>query len=330
MFNLLQNDNRNDPAGTAYLTIIAGQEADRSTLVKQWIELRQCFLALQEWFKDREIRHAIGFLRWNKQSNGRFKLNFLWTKFKGEKRSNFRKWLAEQVQTLVVPPGRNLDSLSYDASSDKSILQDVLLWFNIHSLPKSADYPFAHHSGITTWSLEHIHAQNAAEVADDAQATLWLQGAIMSISEMKAKLPNIAPQTGSNIEVKHPLDVLTEKLAALPHTAKALEENQDLIRDFEALFRPIPAHEIDKLWNLALLGGDSNSALGKLFFHQKREKVFERERMGFFIPPATIRVFLKALGGDVSTMTIWTPKDRQKYREAIEQSINETQAMSSI
>jgi hypothetical protein len=310
LFLVVQPDPRDEPAGTGYLNLLLETEDNPEQIITQWMELRRCFLTLMEWFKDREIRHAIGFVRWAKHSQRGTRIQTLWQKFKELGRLAFRDWLAERIGDLITAPkGRTYDSLSYDLSNDQPMIQDLLLWFNIATLPPHIDYPFSRHAGID-WSLEHIHAQNASEIANDDEAKLWRDGAI--------KITQTLLQRPSD---KNSLDLLRllKTLEDMPPTQDGLKANKTAIHQFVSLLPASIETDMGKLWNMALLGGPENSALGNRFFHQKREKLLAFEQQGKFIPPATLRVFLKAYAGDVTQMMIWTPEDRANYRKAIEE-----------
>jgi hypothetical protein len=311
LFIILKQDPKDEPAGTAYLSLLLGSEDKPKQIVNRWVELRRCFLTLMEWFSIREIRHSVGFIRWAKHSQRGAGIQTLWQEFKKLGRRAFHDWLTERVGGLIAAPqGRTYDDLSFDAPKDKPIIHDLLLWFNIATLPPHIDYPFANHAGID-WSLEHIHAQNASEIDEDDEAKLWLDGA--------TKITQSLLESQSNKNQLDSLEVLLSTLKNMQPTSADLKANKTVINQFVSLLPASIETDMGKLWNMALLGTAENSALGNRFFHQKREKLLELEREGKFIPLATLRLFLKVYAGDVTQMMIWTPGDRANYRKAIEE-----------
>lgn len=313
-------------AGQEFLTECQKHDEDRKWVVEKWLEVRRAFLTLQEWFNDREIRHAVGFLRWSKNGGAKATLHHIWEQGGKVSRSAFRTWLISPVKSLL-PATTDLDGLRY--RQDDDVIHRVLLWFNIQALPKWCDYPFAAHATVKTWSLEHIHAQHPPEDAREESSKDWLNEVIEDLSNSLKSYSQTGNQDDGQQRKNSDLRDLVSELRSKP---KALDVLQDeTIKERVLSFLPdFGPNEVDSLANLCLIGSNANSALGNHFFHKKRKVVFEEEKNGTFIPPATMKVFLKAFDGDLTNMRLWTRNDRVSYRDVIKDVIQDTQERTSI
>ncbi len=322
LFELLIPSKEDDLAGRCYLDKFP--EPNQITKIEEmWSELRRCFLTLQEWFADRDIRHKVGFLRWSRGKE--VDLGDLWKNFQ-QGRPTFHTWLLEQVKVILVPPSNpdKWKSASYEKDNDKAYLRDLLLWFNIYTLPPGTDYPFARHSSVGTWSLEHIHAQSSPEEANNKQLEYWKSGCTTLLNHLKKKQTDLDPMKPSAAtkkieELLVQINGLTLKDDSDSETLKTIRLNAKRLDDDLKTMLPNPIGEdLNKVWNLALLGSKENSSLSNDFFHQKRSKILEFEKCAeYFVPPATVRVFLKGYSGEPEDLILWDPNDRETYKKRI-------------
>lgn len=328
LFELLIPSKEDDLAGRCYLDKFP-EPNQIPKIEEMWSELRRCFLTLQEWFADREIRHKVGFLRWSRGKE--VNLGDLWKNFQ-QGRPAFRTWLLEQVKIVLEPPG-NLNKwheAKFEEPSHRHYLQDVLLWFNISTLPPGTDYPFARHATVTTWSLEHIHAQSSPDAAKRDQFTEWKNGSMKILEHLKKKSADKQNKVQSVDAEK--IEELFGRIQglALEESADSLklkeitEQARRLAGDLETLLPTSIGEDLGKVWNLALLGGGENSSLSNKFFHQKRERILkfesemdEEKNPKHFVPPATVRVFLKAYSTEPDDFMLWGTKDRETYKKRI-------------
>jgi hypothetical protein len=326
LFELLQPTTEKDArAGEEYLNKFP-KPNQTSEIEAAWLRVRRCFLSLQEWFSDRETRHQVGFLRWARTGGDGVSPTKLWVEFEKQGRRGFRYWLMERVRSVLFPQGKQdrWKEASFEDPNDRHYLQDVLFWFSVCTLPPRITYPFARHASVDTWSLEHIHAQNSPDASNQKQVEQWRDGCIRIL---KHRLKRESED-----------EMIQELIASLQtldcgSSGKAINEEEktriekmllDLEKRFEGIL-PTQIHEdLDKLWNLALLGRDENSALSNGFFHQKREKILGFEKDGVFIPPATVRAFLKAFSREPSDLILWAPEDRDAYKERIREVLEST------
>ena len=326
LFELLHPTAKDVEAGQAYFENFP-ESSGVTEIETGWLEIRRCFLTLREWFADREMRHQIGFLRWSKTGGNNVSLNSLWDAFDqpGMSRSAFRIWIMEKVRSIIISDGKydRWEGESYEPGKDNAYLQDLLLWFNIRALPPGTDYPFARHASVKTWSLEHIHAQSSLDKANEKQLEEWKSGSL------KILKPIIEKTTG---EKKDKLIELSKEIEKISTAEKAgSDEFNEILTQAKKLSDelenelPVPVGEdLNKVWNLALLGSDLNSSLSNGFFFQKRDKIlaFEKDETRF-IPHATVRVFLKAYSNEPDNLMIWGNADREAYKDRINKIIVE-------
>lgn len=330
LFELLQPTIGNDArAGEEYLDKFP-KPNQTSEIEAAWLRIRRCFLTLQEWFADRETRHQVGFLRWAKTGGHGVSLTKIWGEFDKQGRRGLRCWLMERVRGILFPHGKQnrWKKASYEDTNDHHYLQDVLFWFSVCSLPPHIAYPFARHAGVETWSLEHIHAQNSPDASNQKQVEQWRDGCIRILKDrLKRESDDVTIRVIQNL-------IASLETLDCGSCGKAVNEEdktriEKLLLELEKRFEgvlPAQIHEdLDKLWNLALLGRDENSALSNGFFHQKREKILEFEKDGKFIPPATVRAFLKAFSREPSDLILWASEDRDAYKARIREVLESTQ-----
>lgn len=306
LFELLAPSKKDDHGGKCYLDKFP-KASQVSTIEELWLELRRCFLTLQEWFADRDIRHKVGFLRWSRTGKGVDLFN-LWTNFQ-QGRAAFNSWLSVQVKGILAPAKdpNKWQVAKFEEPKDRHYLQDVLLWFNIDTLPPGADYPFARHASVDTWSLEHIHAQSSPEEANIKQLEEWKSGCMTLLNHLKKN----QAEPGSKID-----DLLTQMSELTLKEGTDSEILKQLDGDLNAMLPPQLGEDLGKVWNLALLGGRENSALFNAFFHQKRSKILEFEQCPEnFVPPATVRAFLKGYTSEPEDLMLWDPRDREAYKK---------------
>ncbi|MBX3741019.1 MAG: DUF262 domain-containing protein [Akkermansiaceae bacterium] len=315
VFELLRPSSKEDGrAGDAYFTKVS-KHVDGACLIGDWLEVRHCFLTLQEWFADRDTRHLVGFLRW---ARGReTSLRSMWEAGKSATRGGFRDWLKGRMREIIHRGGRSASWKDAIYGPDSHYIQDLLLWFNIRNLPPGMSYPFSLHARVKGWSLEHIHARSSPEDANKEQQQEWINGCIKLLERTKAGASDMGEEIGRLIS-------RFEKLASgYPAAGDLPEELKKEMNDLSSRIGEfIPSgieEDLDRVWNLALLGRSENSSLSNNFFHQKREKILgfegDPER---FIPPATVRVFLKAWSDDPGDLMLWADNDRKGYKTSLE------------
>ena len=227
---------------------------------------------------------------------------------RGLTKSKLTQSLATRIRKRLALTEEQVRELTYPAEK----CTEVLLLANVESvrrrLPASERYSFqAHATG--SWSLEHIHAQNAEPLRTAEQWTSWLE----LHREALKNLQGVDQPTRKGL-----LEDIDDALAAsvLPEN-RFRELEQRVVRLFSKS-DPDGDEEIDSISNLALLSSGDNSALSNSVFEVKRRAILRRDKEGAYIPACTRNAFLKYYTEDgAQQFHFWAPQDRKAYLEAI-------------
>lgn len=261
-----------------------------------WKEIIAYFARLKEWYEDREVFHKVGFLVADNNN-----LIQLLEKSKEMKKSERNTFLDNQIKTRLEKI--SLDNLNYENKADT---QRVLLLFNILSVKNINDntlrFPFDKYKNKnTTWSLEHIHAQNAETLNTTEKRKEWLR----LHKEILEDETELAKKIGNMLEK----DITTEQFRELQQEV------------FKQLPNETEGDYLDSLANMALLNVGNNAALNNSVFEVKRRKIIEMDKTGDYIPYCTRMVFLKYYTPTPSNLHSWGADDREAYIKAIEETL---------
>ena len=267
-----------------------------------WKEIVAYFSRLREWYENREIFHKVGFLVADKiDKNNDKTLIHLLKETEEKKKDELLAYLDSQITETLKDT--DLDTLSYQ---DKTPIQRVLLLFNVLSVMENKDkslrFPFDKYKDKNiTWSLEHIHAQNAVSLNTTEKRKEWLKihkEALLNIGKGEQIIDRIEELEAKNSIVGIQFDTLQKEIFFL-----LSEEGNDSY--------------LDSLDNMALLNTNNNAALNNSAFEVKRRKIIEMDKEGAYIPYCTRMVFLKYYTENPTNMHFWGADDRKAYKEAI-------------
>lgn len=267
-----------------------------------WKEIVAYFSRLREWYENREIFHKVGFLVADKiDKNNDKTLIHLLKETEEKKKDELLAYLDSQIKETLKD--NDLDTLSYQ---DKISIQRVLLLFNVLSVMENKDkslrFPFDKYKDKNiTWSLEHIHAQNAVSLNTTEKRKEWLKihkEALLNIGKGEQIIDRIEELEAKNSIVGIQFDTLQKEIFFL-----LSEEGNDSY--------------LDSLDNMALLNTNNNAALNNSAFEVKRRKIIEMDKEGAYIPYCTRMVFLKYYTENLTNMHFWGADDRKAYKEAI-------------
>ncbi|MEB3005347.1 DUF262 domain-containing protein [Capnocytophaga sp. G2] len=267
-----------------------------------WKEIVAYFSRLREWYENREIFHKVGFLVADKiDKNNDKTLIHLLKETEEKKKDELLAYLDSQITETLKDT--DLDTLSYQ---DKTPIQRVLLLFNVLSVMENKDkslrFPFDKYKDKNiTWSLEHIHAQNAVSLNTTEKRKEWLKihkEALSNIGKEGQIINRI-----EELEAKNPIEgVQFDRLQKEIFTLLSTKENDNYL---------------DSLSNMALLNTNNNAALNSSVFEVKRRKIIEMDKEGAYIPYCTRMVFLKYYTENPTNMHFWGADDRKAYEKAI-------------
>lgn len=302
-----KSENDNDPLYT-FITIFNQTKEHQFSLWEMWLRIEKYFATLQEWYKNKNLYHKVGYLVTIGEN-----LKKLIDESLAKRKDSFEAFLDEKIRRSV---NFDIEELSYDKNGDYKKIERTLLLFNVESIRINAAisefYPFKFHKSID-WSLEHIHARNS-EGLDKNKKEQWLswldshRNLLVEVSDEEKKDTNKKAIFVDFIKEIDSLerDKLTwERFINLSNRiTKCFTETLDTAGDEE--------HGIA---NLALIGQAQNSALNNSVFEVKRRDIIRMDKEGKYIPICTRRVFLKYYNSKPSSehYYFWSREDRTNY-----------------
>ena len=287
---------------------------------KVWLQTKQVFMQLEEWYEDRTLYHIVGFLiKCGMQIPEIQKMSEDCTKSKFEfklRQEIFRRcrFLGnEQLSTLTsdelrIKVGERLDELDYHVN--RSSIKDVLILFNIATLLENENsnfrFEFDSFKKEKGWDIEHVRS-----VVDNRPDRPYLR------KEWLEAYKNYFQVQKSNNDLVTKIDNYIES------------SNLDNVDEFDTIFDDILKYfgefeteedkdeTIHKISNLALLDLSTNRSLKNAVFAIKRHKVLSLDQQGKYVPLCTRNVFLKCYSSNVDHLLFWDKQDQENYREAI-------------
>lgn len=259
------------------------------------------------WYDNRDLFHKIGYLIASGHT-----LKDLVKLSEGKAKSDFEAALGEWISSDLKLSAADVGELSYESA--KSV--KVLLLMNVETVRRmqhsSERYSFgAYASG--SWSLEHIHAQNAETLNRAEQWTEWLclhRNALEGLSDVE---PSQRAALFERIDgaVADPSE----------ETFRPLERE---LTELFTLADGADNGDPDSIANLALLASGDNSALSNSVFEVKRREILRRDREGSYIPVCTRNLFLKYYTkAAAQQIHFWGIEDRKDYLAALRDAIDE-------
>ena len=251
-----------------------------------WEDVRKVFHIMEGWFNDSVKYNIIGYHR---AANGGKTLCEIYKGFCSIKSKElFTKWLVDECKNLIDYPDEFM-KLRYDEKKNKVF--NLLLLFNIATLnerpQEAAKFSFANlHKH--EWDVEHISPQNPK--SDD-------------------ELKKAVKEFKDNVY----LQILVDTLNKEEKDTKTIEEERT---KYFAV-----GDDLMGIQNLTLLSAHDNRGIGNKFFFEKRQKLQEYYQQGSFIPACSMNVFMKFYSDNPEQMVFWDEKDRESYKNKLEQTI---------
>ena len=282
--------------------------ASKVPVSKIWLEVKQVFLRLEEWYDNHELYHYIGYLTSTGSSISEiYHLSF------NKSKTQFVQALKDQIKTSFE--NVTLDNLEYE-SKNLATIRKVLLLFNIETILSSSKaytrFPFDLYL-LDQWDVEHIRSR----------------------TEYSNKLyqESVLSESVSYFESKYELSEQEQEL---------LSEIKDLLLrmgnkkgdayqpDFKELFAKIQKYfgedkdlqEVNALGNLTLLDSKTNRSYGNSPFVLKRQRIVQNDKEGVFTPIATKNVFLKYYSHHATDILVWQDKDAEDYMQSIQELLS--------
>lgn len=278
-----------------------------------WTQVLNLHDLILGWFNNRSLYHKVGYLVLTGKAFGE-----LARSARNQNKSRFEQQLDELIRSSLRLQISDLESLRYDNQSDYEKLLRLLLLMNVESMrlvPHSNQrFPFHLHAG-TSWSLEHIHAQNAENLTKVEQWQTWLRQHLSALAALNNE---------TVIDREQLIQDIQSALVKIETAQMTGSSFQDLAtRVIKAFNAPneqglSAANNVHSVSNLALLSRSDNSLLSNSVFEVKRQSLLDIDRKGSYIPVCTRNVFLKYYtAADAHQNHFWSLQDRSHYLDSI-------------
>lgn len=298
-----------DPYSTFHFFNEQFQQAGHSA-EDEWLQVKQSFMTLEEWFNDRVLYHLVGFLI-NEGEGVQQLLELAQGAAKSAFQARLRILIAHKLgiriemldsQATHSAIQEHLADLDYER--DRRKIRAVLLLFNIATLlanpTSNLRFPFDAFKK-QRWDIEHVKSVASKRPGKSDAQRLWLQGAANyfagdpEAAELHERIVGLSAET--NIAATS-FDPLYDEI--LQHVGE------------------IPDAEVDNsVGNLTLLDQRTNRAYGNAIFPVKRSWILGLDEEGTFVPLCTRNVFLKCYSRHIGNMMFWQPADARNYEAEI-------------
>ncbi len=195
---------RNDPLRT-FLQFNQLFMDKSKNVVSEWLNIKQCFMTLEEWYNDRALFHLVGYLvTYGSSIDELFSL-----KKQSQTKLAFKRALICKIfaslfssKNLSCLPQESvieaLTQLSYGRDDHK--IKKLLLLFNIASLlanPKTNSRFQFERFKSEDWDIEHIRSVASEMPNRKDKQKVWLKNVVDYISDKNTYEPNERPETFS-------------------------------------------------------------------------------------------------------------------------------------
>jgi len=285
---------------------------------KLWLEIKRYFLTFDEWFRDYELFHYVGYL-----IDCGISINTIKKESAGKAKDKFKE---EYLKYEIINQVKcNIDSIEY---GDKHI-RKILLLFNIQTVLETQKsdmrFPFYKYKS-EDWDIEHICSQTDKTISASTRLA-WVN----DILEYFAGTNNISDAekfiNSKNVNDKNEKEIreICEALIKLKKADKIVEEKFDpTFKLVQQYFREgNQTEEKNDISNLALLDSTTNRSYGNSFFPIKRNRIINNDSKGVFVPIATKNLFLKYYSKKLGEVMYWNNEDGKDYLEAIKTTLKD-------
>lgn len=315
----------------------AHSNVSKEWLHEKWDCIYKYFQIFNEWFHDYKLYHYIGYL--TIVSNEKDLIPGLVKEWNKESKEKFIETVRNKIFDILVKNKGfgDLDNFVYEEEYNGSTVSKrkcvpILLLHNIetivqqndklvcderYALPTFTKFPF-HLYKLENWEVEHIRPNSGDKIHNEDARKVYAHLAqlyLPNTDDLHTKINDFLGGSGN-------FDDVLEKI---------LEVDKSL-----------PDSEKNKIWNYALLDGQTNKEYGNVIFPIKRAFLANKER-GYkviykigdgqidtsnrkdeiaFVPPCTRNVFAKFYTDIPNGMLEWTRLDAAAYLKDIKEKLD--------
>jgi len=295
-----------------YEVFLKNHENDKPNIDKIWLEIKKYYLTFEEWYRDSELFHYVGFL-----IDCGVSINTIKKHSENIEKDKFKTYLKREIRKQVAC---KLDDVKY---GDKTVKR-ILLLFNVQTILETqksdSKFPF-HKYKSENWDIEHVHSQTEKTISGN-QRQEWIND-ILEYFCGTSNLLKIMEYIKTLNEEKV-LEICKELLVLKQKEKVENNEFDNLFIKVQEYFKE--GQEIENkhdISNLALLDAKTNRSYGNSFFPIKRKKIIKNDRSGIFVPIATKNLFLKYYSTKFGDVMYWNQDDADDYFTAINETLKD-------
>lgn len=279
-----------------------------------WLDIKNIFMLLEEWFDDRRLYHLVGFLIWVGLD-----VNELLRLAAGSSKRGFKQKLRSLIFQHTIDPSPpqalssdqvreritdRVEGLKYGPHTRR--IRGLLLLFNLATLlqNRESNVRFQFESFKTaSWDIEHVRSVALDRPGNRKGQAEWLAGCL-------GYYEDAGDQPELQTEIK--------AFLALPPGQATDTLFEPLYEKLLKAFQETSSDEADNtIANLVLLDSETNRSYKNAVFAVKRQRILSLDRHGVFVPLCTRNVFLKCYSQRVDHAMFWTQDDRDDYRQTL-------------
>lgn len=315
-----------------YHTRLAGEHPENPCSV--WKEIVACFEQLEEWYRDPELFHLVGYFTTILGKTPTETLRNLIKDVQSPTKQQFASTLRQSIRTELIGEDKAVSIPTFVSERNfgtKPKTRQTLVLFNIATILRTKGvqmrFPFhLYHNTEIGWDIEHAHSQAGDGLKDKSRWKEWLPACIPELQweagldtppkgkeEMhkgdKTTVPTTKPTPGDLIAE---IEAFTKQETETEFTKLVAR-----IRDY---FGESPADDepLQSIGNLTLLDAKTNRSYGNAPFVVKRSEILRAEREGRFLLPCTRDLFLKVFSKNPGNLRRWDiDKDGAAHKAAI-------------
>lgn len=295
IFDLMNDSEINDSYSTfRYFNNKLSGKTEKD-MNEYWEKVQDYFQRFNEWYKNRELYHKIGFILTSERANTDIKT--LYNNSLQLKKKDFILFLGNIIKNSYKK--ESFSQLDYEDKNTRS----VLLLYNILTMLQndcdSSYFPFDEYK-LKKWNIEHIASRKDSSSVPLQSRREWLNDVKCYIDNSTA----IGKELIENIDKLIKSNDLENDSRFAPLYDKVTDHFNEYIEQ---------ENDINGISNLALLDEKTNKGYKNAVFPLKRKKIIDLDRSGGFVPICTKNVFLKFFSDYPPKISFWTQDDREKY-----------------